>query len=708
MAVFSADTSLFAGLLGLPSGSTAILTGSESSVAFSDASLANFAGSLSSPFLVLTSGIAAMITAPNIDGSQGVDLGLEGVTGDSVTITFTIPRPAGAEAISFDFAFLSEEIPEYIGSEFDDFLSIKINGVESALDPNGDRITVNNGYFDSPFSPEGTIFDGQTPTLTVIAPIGDQPDTVTVSIQVADVGDGLYDSAGFLSNFRFIEPQLVYLQFDGGEIDFDSFLSDADFSLPGSGLTAGQQDEIVDALNAIYSEFLIEFTKVEPDSGEYSTVHVGGSVADLPSYLEASARLLGRAEKIDYGNLDKSDSAFVLSGEFPLSNNQPDIALLSQVIAHEVGHILGLRHVAGGGELLQPFADSGNINIGGRSDLAEIDQTTNQVIAVGGVQDSRAELQNSIGPSELTEVIEADTVADRTLKLFSFDLPDATNPLFRSIVAVANTENEVLSFTEIGTITGGGVIEVLVPATDRDKVVLLAQSSETSGYDVFASSGTTDNFDVDSASEESVLNAFGVKIDDLDTTALELVQVGPDGELTSLGTITVFEVDADDAPATEGDDVLVGGQRVADTLLGLGGDDKVSGLGGTDRLFGNTGDDLLDGGGGDDYLSGGEGNDAFFFGPDARGRDEIVDFSDGDFLVTTTKLVDRNGDDIVDFGKNRILDLEFRSGVEITDDAGAAVNRLEFDGALMKDGNVYYVYSLIGSTADPELALLNL
>lgn len=705
MAIQLVDTATLVDLLNLPSGSTVTIAGSTVSAGLSDTSLGSISGSTANPFLVVSSGIASQILGPNLDGSQGVDIGLEGISGDSVTITFTIPKPTGVAGISFDFAFLSEEIEEFVGSEFDDFLSIKINGVESALDSNGERITVNN-FLPNSFIPKGTIFDGQTPPFSIIAPLADALDTVTVSIQVADVGDGLYDSAAFVSNFRFIEPQLVYLQFDEGELKFSSFLEEAGLLLPGSGLTIAEQDQIVAAQNAIYADFLIEFTRTRPVSGEYSTVHVGGTVADLPGYLESTVNLLGRAEKIDYGNADKSDSAFVLSGEFAPVNGQPDLPLLIQVIAHETAHILGLRHVQGANELLRPIANPANIAIGGPSNLAEIDLATNQVVAVGGVQDSRAELEKSLGLADSANVVLAESVVDQTLTLFSFDVK-GNNPLFRAIVAVANTENEVLSFVEIGTVAGNGFIEVLLPATDRDKVVLLAQSTETSAYDIFASLGTAQSFDLDATSEETVLNAFGFEVADINASPLNLVKVGPDGALTTIGTVTGFEADAGGG-GTDGADVLVGGQRVADTLIGLGGNDIVSGLGGADRLFGNDGDDLLNGGGGNDYLVGGEGSDAFFFGSDARGRDQIIDFSNDDFLVTTTRLVDKNGNGFVDFGSNRILDMAFKSGVTITNQAGSVVGGLEYDGAFDKGGTTYYVYSLVGSSADPELALLNL
>ncbi|WP_371158186.1 hypothetical protein [Jannaschia sp. 2305UL9-9] len=74
---------------------------------------------------------------------------------------------------------------------------------------------------------------------------------------------------------------------------------------------------------------------------------------------------------------------------------------------------------------------------------------------------------------------------------------------------------------------------------------------------------------------------------------------------------------------TEGDDITVFGQNVADVIDGLGGndqiqgshgDDTLSGGAGEDTLFGGSDDDLLDGGAGDDQLQGGTGDDTLVGG----------------------------------------------------------------------------------------------
>lgn len=64
--------------------------------------------------------------------------------------------------------------------------------------------------------------------------------------------------------------------------------------------------------------------------------------------------------------------------------------------------------------------------------------------------------------------------------------------------------------------------------------------------------------------------------------------------------------------ASEGNDVLQGDDSIADTLNGLGGDDKLYGLSGDDTLSGGAGKDTLYGGAGADTLDGGIDNDTLY------------------------------------------------------------------------------------------------
>jgi hypothetical protein len=85
------------------------------------------------------------------------------------------------------------------------------------------------------------------------------------------------------------------------------------------------------------------------------------------------------------------------------------------------------------------------------------------------------------------------------------------------------------------------------------------------------------------------------------------------------------------------------------------------------------------------------------------GHDTLSNFGNKDVLVTTVALPD-DGTGHVKLGAKGVLDLGSNAGVDLGDVTigglkGASVSTLEFDGAVLRDGLTYYVYSLDGSAA---------
>lgn len=80
------------------------------------------------------------------------------------------------------------------------------------------------------------------------------------------------------------------------------------------------------------------------------------------------------------------------------------------------------------------------------------------------------------------------------------------------------------------------------------------------------------------------------------------------------------------------------------------------------------------------------------------GNDRIERFGRHDILVTTTALPDGNGDNIIDFGSDKTLNLP-TGNVVVTSIKNAALQKMEYDGTVEYGGVHYYVYSLIGSAA---------
>ena len=74
---------------------------------------------------MLSTGKAADVTTP-VAGAYDADNGTalntgNGVSGHDMTqLSIELDPPAGATCVSFDFAFLSEEYPEWVGSDYND------------------------------------------------------------------------------------------------------------------------------------------------------------------------------------------------------------------------------------------------------------------------------------------------------------------------------------------------------------------------------------------------------------------------------------------------------------------------------------------------------------------------------------------------------------------------------------------------------------
>jgi len=606
MAIFPVDTSKLISAMGLPPGTTLTVLGDPSAYGLSNGTLAGFSGGFLSPYLVLSTGQISDITSSNFSGSQGTDLGASGVDGDTVTLSFDIPLPSDAASFSFDFTFLSEEFPEYVGSNFNDFLSVKLNGVEIARDTSGNSISVNNNFFSPSLIPSGTMFDGQTPPLRINAPLNTNAQTANLTITLGDVGDGIYDSAAFLGKFKFIKPQIVYVNFDGGSIGWESFLFDKNVSLPTSGKSASEQTAIINDLNNIYKDFLITFTNQKPPSGEYSTILVGGTTLSLPSWFGAKSGLLGRAEKIDYGNADRGDDALVLSGHIGSDN-----ALLTQVIAHEAGHILGLRHVSGVSELMYPYANPTSRTIGGSTPLAEI--KNNAVTPVGGAQDSFNELSKNLGLKNSSKVLVSDSPLSTIQKYFSFSLDPTSKTIYDANIAIVNEEGEVVSLYGYGSIKPGATVEFSTAAASTDRVVVLGSTKNGGSVNAFlGGSSSLKKFNVNKEGEDGVLAKFGIEVGKLGSATLGLKAADSKGNLSSIGKVSVMQSSIDTLQATDGDD-RIAGTSGRDKIAGLGGADLMLGFGGADVLFGGTDNDTLFGGSGKDTLFGGPGADTFVF-----------------------------------------------------------------------------------------------
>ncbi len=163
-----------------------------------------------------------------------------------------------------------------------------------------------------------------------------------------------------LSGLHLVDPdldnirgQVVYLDFDGekdvtydGPVRVDGIDVPA-FSAERAGL-GGSESQIIDAtveaLNAQFSELGVTFTDIQPENDlEYSTIYVGGDDSAFSEY----GSFKGLAEKVDIGNTDYKDKAFLFSDNTLVDGMSfSDVSsALVDAVGHETSHLLGYRHI---------------------------------------------------------------------------------------------------------------------------------------------------------------------------------------------------------------------------------------------------------------------------------------------------------------------------------------------------------------------------
>lgn len=167
---------------------------------------------------ILSSGDARLASRKNRSTRTSRGNGGPFVRGTRDTLIFRVDLrvPQKKNCLSLRFRFLTEEFPEYVGSEFNDGFIAELGSSSwdatsnenptivapgnFALDPNSNLITVNAAgpaTVDAS-SAKGTTYDGATGVLRASTPI--EPGRRTLYLSIFDQGDRQYDSSVFVDN----------------------------------------------------------------------------------------------------------------------------------------------------------------------------------------------------------------------------------------------------------------------------------------------------------------------------------------------------------------------------------------------------------------------------------------------------------------------------------------------------------------------------
>ena len=281
--ISSATAQELALAMDIPSGDllAADLMGSDTQgVGVSDSPLGSWFPTQGSTFAILSTGKAADASLPNDSESHSTVLGgLDNSQGnDLVRLHVRLRVPNDINCASFDFAYYSEEFPEWVDSIFNDTFTAQLNN--STIDIVGNEVTAPNNFaFDTEGNiisvntvfgvtgNTGTTYDGVTPRLrarTAVTPSAE----IDIYFSVQDLGDSIYDSAVFLDKFFWSEDPTC--EEEGAEADTDGDGLLDIWETQGLTVTVGGIEEFVDlpamGADAQHKDVFVEIDYMGPPS----------------------------------------------------------------------------------------------------------------------------------------------------------------------------------------------------------------------------------------------------------------------------------------------------------------------------------------------------------------------------------------------------------------------------------------------------------
>ena len=163
------------------------------------------------------------------------------------------------------------------------------------------------------------------------------------------------------------EAYTLFLDFDGATVysrSGDFWLGSTSVNVPAYNLAslgwAGREQEsvqyIMDFVAEDYAAYNVTITTIQPASGEYTTIYVGGD----NSWFQPNSGVIGVAT-YDIGNRDPSNYGFAFTEELGIyysycgGSLQNFSEYVANLITHEAGHTFGTNHVDDPSTTMNPY-----------------------------------------------------------------------------------------------------------------------------------------------------------------------------------------------------------------------------------------------------------------------------------------------------------------------------------------------------------------
>jgi hypothetical protein len=403
--------------------------------------------------------------------------------------------------------------------------------------------------------------------------------------------------------------------------------------------TAAERAAIIAGLNSIYAGFQVAFLTAPPARGDYATVFFNQSRAD--------GQPGGDSSEIDFANRNLGGTAIVqVNGLLGLPGGPEAtaanfVAASTWMAAHELGHLMGLRH-----------ADAfGPVGFGVNTAPQSLGLSAAPAVpgAPAGWETNSAIMATpALTGFTLADLATSHFFSEREAVKLAFDQRAPIVPDGRLLVAEQSAQHGGISSAQSLSLASLPVPNTLRGGFDAGKDLVVAAvdvigSVATSGqkdlYRIDGRRGDLMNLQVMSKalnryqgqSFDATLTVYdaGGKVvassddefESQDPSIIDLV-LPADGsyylevrgfDATQTGSYELFAWRFDTASPTDVGDVI-NGRDGNDILLGGAGEDILFGGNGDDFLSGGSGDDLLVGGSGADRLDGGSDDDVLVAG----------------------------------------------------------------------------------------------